>query len=86
MGRRLTTEKVCKLGLEMLTSSSERTSQVWESVFIEVIGSFPIFLSQDVFSRMRLEEQLIQNSDKTKNDFVRIGALRLLNIIVEVRV
>lgn len=77
-------EKVCNLGLEMLTSSSEKTSQVWESVFIEVINSFPIFLSKDIFNRMRLEEQLIQNSEKTKNDFVRIGALRLLNIIVEV--
>jgi hypothetical protein len=69
----------------MLTSSSEKTSQVWESVFIEIINCFPIFLSKDIFNRMRLEEQLIQNSEKTKNDFVRIGALRLLNIIVEVQ-
>lgn len=68
----------------MLTSSSEKTSNIWEKVFIQAIESFPAILTHSIFEKLEIEKSVIENTQREKNDFVRIGALRLLNIIISV--
>lgn len=65
----------------MLTSSSEKTAQKWEEVFYALIDNFPTLVSEEIFKERKFEELMLNNSGKAKNDFERISALRLLNII-----